>query len=168
MKAKSPSRPLYLGRITDQTLLVTNRDVTCLKLEVKVDYFLPQPQDSTGRITDICSQTVEVWLQFPEDNHRLNAWGRSDLRKLGFLDDDLEQLDPTHPSQQSLINQWVFLRLTKKETRDFWNLSWATKGLEIERAIVGTLNRRQLERNRKASTAPVDQEVGTSTREALS
>jgi hypothetical protein len=123
---------VFEGEVVDQTVAHTYNDEPQVILTVRLRPRLNNAANVDGGPEDRPADECEVTITFPEDNQARLAMAVRDLERLGFDGDDISRLHPDAPDFYSLIGKQVHVRRKVLAGREYWNLAWPRRPVDVE------------------------------------
>jgi hypothetical protein len=115
----------YRGKVTRQLMSLDQKGVPFAAFYVKLEGMLVDLRNPDSGILKAPDAEVEVRLRFDENNSQFMEYSINDLDGLGFHDEDLSKLDPSHDDHKSFVGQTVYVtpvyKATAKGSMCFWN-----------------------------------------------
>jgi hypothetical protein len=100
-----------------------NGDIQII-LKVRLAGVLRDPHNPAAGTSPFPDIVQRVWVNLPANDPERRRWGKHDLERLGFTDDDISRLRPRHPNSHSFVGQEVHCRSKTVGDYDFWNLAF--------------------------------------------
>jgi hypothetical protein len=125
--------PVYQARIIDQTIVTTDQGDPRLILSVRRTAKLKDGKSLAAGTEPCTPGECEVWLTFSVANETQLRIALTNLKRLGFEDDDVSRLHPDHPNTFNLVGTEVFVRSKTVGEFDYWNLVWPREQASLGR-----------------------------------
>lgn len=121
----------YVGTIVGQGFIQKKDNTLSFVLDVRIDGKSTNPSDLTQFTPHEKYEEAQVWITFPSEKEKLQ-WRVNDLERLGWLGEDLRELDPSTEDYHSFTDKVVLIAPTIKPQDDgsekiFWNLTAPAK-----------------------------------------